>query len=135
MELKGKNLSVHYGWIVTVTIFLVTALVKMTWLAADMTATIKQTRKDDTYIMSTVLPDIVSQINEMKTDLNVVRNRQNIVYERMAFRDSTQRIFETAVLKQLDKFDRRMNRAENHLKLSPLGFQNYKKLDEQTKLN
>ena len=131
MELKGKNLSVHYGWIVTVTIFLATALVKMSWLAADMTATIKETRRDDTYIMTNIVPDIMSQIKEMKTDLNVVRNRQNIVYERMAFRDSTQRIFETVVLKQLDKFDKRMNRAERLLKLSPIGYENYRESEQK----
>ena len=135
MELKGKNLSVHYGWIVTILIFFISAIVKTIWLAADMTATIKETRKDDTYIMSTILPDIVSQIKEMKTDLNVVRNRQNIVFERMAFHDSTQRIFEAGILKQLDKFDNRMNRVERHLKLSPLGFQSFKDSEKTAKLN
>ena len=124
MELKGKNLSVHYGWIVTVSIFLVNALVALTWLAADMTTTTKKINQDDAYIMSTILPDIVNQLKEVNKDKGIIRDRQNIVYERMAFRDSTFRLFQDQVIKKFEISNRRDTRIENYLKLQHYEFQN-----------
>jgi hypothetical protein len=124
MGLKGRNLSVHYGWIITVTIFLVSALVKMTWLVADNTATIKKTSNDDAYIMSTILPSIVNEIKDLKVDVNIIHDRQNIVYERMSFRDSVYKIFQNQVLRKFEISDKRDTRIENYLNLKHLEYQN-----------
>jgi hypothetical protein len=121
---ENKTLYKHYGWMATVTIFLITGIVKMTWLVADNTATIKKAGTDNAYMMTTVVPQIITELKGLRDDVNVIRDRQNIVYERMAYRDSSFKVFQGRVMRRFEVSDQRDTRIENYLRLKHIDYQN-----------
>lgn len=120
---KWKKIARYSGW-AAVTVTILTGIVKITFVLAESTTAFKDTKQELASLNNIVLPGFTKTLQELHQSQELFYREQIVAHQRLALKDSLDRVFQLEVINQLRSHKYSITRLEKYLKLPPTEWDN-----------